>query len=139
MADDPAASRWEIASGKMICEGGFMSILKGVESPADLRSLTPAQLDQLSIEIRASLVDYVTRTGGHLGPNLGVVELTLALHLVFDSPKDPILWDTGHQTYVHKMITGRAGDFDSLRQEGGLSGYPSRAESIHDVIENSHA
>ena len=123
----------------MICEGGFMSILKGVESPADLRSLTPLQLDQLAIEIRTSLVDYVTRTGGHLGPNLGVVELTLALHLVFDSPKDPILWDTGHQTYVHKMITGRAGDFDSLRQEGGLSGYPSRAESIHDVIENSHA
>ncbi|MEY4899867.1 MAG: hypothetical protein RI895_289 [Actinomycetota bacterium] len=116
-----------------------MSILKGVESPADLRTLTPAQLDQLSIEIRGSLVDYVTRTGGHLGPNLGVVELTLALHLVFDSPKDPILWDTGHQTYVHKMITGRAGDFNSLRQEGGLSGYPSRAESIHDVIENSHA
>jgi 1-deoxy-D-xylulose-5-phosphate synthase len=123
----------------MICEGEFMSILKGVESPADLRSLTPAQLDQLAIEIRASLVDYVTRTGGHLGPNLGVVELTLALHLVFDSPKDPILWDTGHQTYVHKMITGRAGDFNSLRQEGGLSGYPSRAESIHDIIENSHA
>jgi 1-deoxy-D-xylulose-5-phosphate synthase len=123
----------------LICKGGFMSILKGVESPADLRSLTPAQLDQLSIEIRASLVDYVTRTGGHLGPNLGVVELTLALHLVFDSPKDPILWDTGHQTYVHKMITGRSGDFNSLRQEGGLSGYPSRAESIHDVIENSHA
>jgi 1-deoxy-D-xylulose-5-phosphate synthase len=116
-----------------------MSILNGVESPADLRTLTPGQLDLLAIEIRASLVDYVTRTGGHLGPNLGVVELTLALHLVFDSPKDPILWDTGHQTYVHKMITGRAGDFDSLRQEGGLSGYPSRAESIHDVIENSHA
>ena len=116
-----------------------MSILNGVESPADLRTLTPGQLDLLAIEIRASLVDYVTRTGGHLGPNLGVVELTLALHLVFDSPKDPILWDTGHQTYVHKMITGRTGDFDSLRQEGGLSGYPSRAESIHDVIENSHA
>lgn len=125
--------------GEIICEGGFMSILKGVESPADLRSLTPTQLDQLASEIRVSLVDYVTRTGGHLGPNLGVVELTLALHLVFDSPKDPILWDTGHQTYVHKMITGRSGEFDSLRQEGGLSGYPSRAESIHDVIENSHA
>lgn len=116
-----------------------MSILKGVESPSDLRSLTASQLDQLASEIRASLVDYVTRTGGHLGPNLGVVELTLALHLVFDSPKDPILWDTGHQTYVHKMLTGRAGRFDSLRQQGGLSGYPSRAESIHDVIENSHA
>lgn len=116
-----------------------MSILKGVESPGDLRSLTAAQLDQLAGEIRASLVEYVTQTGGHLGPNLGVVELTLALHLVFDSPKDPILWDTGHQTYVHKMLTGRAGRFDSLRQQGGLSGYPSRAESIHDVIENSHA
>jgi 1-deoxy-D-xylulose-5-phosphate synthase len=93
----------------------------------------------LAAEIRIALVEYVTKTGGHLGPNLGVVELTLALHRVFDSPKDPILWDTGHQSYVHKMVTGRANDFDTLRQEGGLSGYPSRAESIHDVIENSHA
>jgi 1-deoxy-D-xylulose-5-phosphate synthase len=104
-----------------------------------LRELTLENLDVLAAEIRAALIDYVTKTGGHLGPNLGVVELTLALHRVFDSPKDPILWDTGHQSYVHKMVTGRASDFETLRQEGGLSGYPSRAESIHDVIENSHA
>jgi 1-deoxy-D-xylulose-5-phosphate synthase len=116
-----------------------MSILSGIKSPSDLKQLTPEQLTKLSQEIRDDLVRYVTKTGGHLGPNLGVVELTLALHRVFDSPKDPILWDTGHQTYVHKMVTGRAQDFQSLRQEGGLSGYPSRAESIHDVIENSHA
>jgi len=104
-----------------------------------LRVLSAENLDALAAEIRIALVDYVTKTGGHLGPNLGVVELTLALHRVFDSPKDPILWDTGHQSYVHKMVTGRANDFETLRQEGGLSGYPSRAESIHDVIENSHA
>ena len=116
-----------------------MTILSGISTPADLRTLSPEQLTTLSQEIRDALVSYVTRTGGHLGPNLGVVELTLALHRVFDSPKDPILWDTGHQSYVHKMVTGRASDFESLRQEGGLSGYPSRAESIHDVIENSHA
>ena len=116
-----------------------MSILSGIKSPSDLKQLTPEQLTKLSQEIRDDLVRYVTKTGGHLGPNLGVVELTLALHRVFDSPKDPILWDTGHQTYVHKMVTGRAKDFQTLRQEGGLSGYPSRAESIHDVIENSHA
>ena len=116
-----------------------MSILSGIKSPSDLKQLTPEQLTKLSQEIRDDLVRYVTKTGGHLGPNLGVVELTLALHRVFDSPKDPILWDTGHQTYVHKMVTGRAQDFQTLRQEGGLSGYPSRAESIHDVIENSHA
>ena len=116
-----------------------MSILSGIKSPSDLKQLTPEQLTKLSQEIRDDLVRHVTKTGGHLGPNLGVVELTLALHRVFDSPKDPILWDTGHQTYVHKMVTGRAQDFQTLRQEGGLSGYPSRAESIHDVIENSHA
>jgi 1-deoxy-D-xylulose-5-phosphate synthase len=104
-----------------------------------LRELSLEKLDVLAAEIRAALIGYVTKTGGHLGPNLGVVELTLALHRVFDSPKDPILWDTGHQSYVHKMVTGRANDFETLRQEGGLSGYPSRAESIHDVIENSHA
>ena len=104
-----------------------------------MRTLSAENLDALAAEIRVALVDYVTKTGGHLGPNLGVVELTLALHRVFDSPKDPILWDTGHQSYVHKMVTGRANDFETLRQEGGLSGYPSRAESIHDVIENSHA
>ena len=116
-----------------------MAFLPGIKSPSDLRLLSPENLDVLAVEIRTALVDYVTKTGGHLGPNLGVVELTLALHRVFDSPKDPILWDTGHQSYVHKMVTGRSDDFETLRQEGGLSGYPSRAESIHDVIENSHA
>ena len=116
-----------------------MAFLPGINSPSDLRALSEENLDALAAEIRVALIDYVTKTGGHLGPNLGVVELTLALHRVFDSPKDPILWDTGHQSYVHKMVTGRASDFDTLRQEGGLSGYPSRAESIHDVIENSHA
>jgi 1-deoxy-D-xylulose-5-phosphate synthase len=116
-----------------------VAFLPGINSPNDLRTLSAENLEALAAEIRVALVDYVTKTGGHLGPNLGVVELTLALHRVFDSPKDPILWDTGHQSYVHKMVTGRANDFDTLRQEGGLSGYPSRAESIHDVIENSHA
>jgi 1-deoxy-D-xylulose-5-phosphate synthase len=116
-----------------------VAFLPGINSPSDLRALSAENLDALAAEIRTALVDYVTKTGGHLGPNLGVVELTLALHRVFDSPKDPILWDTGHQSYVHKMVTARANDFDTLRQEGGLSGYPSRAESIHDVIENSHA
>jgi 1-deoxy-D-xylulose-5-phosphate synthase len=116
-----------------------VAFLPGITSPSDLRVLSAENLDALAAEIRIALVDYVTKTGGHLGPNLGVVELTLALHRVFDSPKDPILWDTGHQSYVHKMVTGRANDFETLRQEGGLSGYPSRAESIHDVIENSHA
>ena len=116
-----------------------MAFLPGINSPSDLRILSAENLEALAAEIRIALVEYVTKTGGHLGPNLGVVELTLALHRVFDSPKDPILWDTGHQSYVHKMVTGRANDFETLRQEGGLSGYPSRAESIHDVIENSHA
>ena len=119
--------------------GKTVAFLPGITSPSDLRVLSAENLDALAAEIRIALVDYVTKTGGHLGPNLGVVELTLALHRVFDSPKDPILWDTGHQSYVHKMVTGRANDFETLRQEGGLSGYPSRAESIHDVIENSHA
>jgi 1-deoxy-D-xylulose-5-phosphate synthase len=119
--------------------GKTVAFLPGITSPSDLRVLSTENLDALAAEIRIALVDYVTKTGGHLGPNLGVVELTLALHRVFDSPKDPILWDTGHQSYVHKMVTGRANDFETLRQEGGLSGYPSRAESIHDVIENSHA
>jgi 1-deoxy-D-xylulose-5-phosphate synthase len=116
-----------------------VAFLPGINSPSDLRSLSAENLETLAQEIRVALVDYVSKTGGHLGPNLGVVELSLALHRVFDSPKDPILWDTGHQAYVHKMVTGRANDFSTLRQEGGLSGYPSRAESIHDVIENSHA
>ncbi|MGI9197757.1 MAG: 1-deoxy-D-xylulose-5-phosphate synthase [Candidatus Nanopelagicales bacterium] len=116
-----------------------MSLLEGIDSPADLRRVPEEDLPALAAEIRAFLVDRVSRTGGHLGPNLGVVELTLALHRVFDSPRDVILWDTGHQSYVHKMVTGRREDFSGLRQEGGLSGYPSRAESPHDVIENSHA
>ena len=98
-----------------------------------------AQLEKLSEEIRRFLVEKVSKTGGHLGPNLGVVELTLAIHRAFDSPRDVVLFDTGHQSYVHKIITGRAADFDGLRQRGGIAGYPNRAESEHDVIENSHA
>jgi 1-deoxy-D-xylulose-5-phosphate synthase len=116
-----------------------VGVLDGIDSPADLRALSPEQLEVLAEEIRGFLVEKVSRTGGHLGPNLGVVELTLALHRVFDSPDDVLLWDTGHQAYVHKIVTGRREGFDHLRQEGGLSGYPSRAESPHDVIENSHA
>lgn len=109
-----------------------------ISSPKDLKRLSPVQREELAEEIRQFLVENVSRTGGHLGPNLGVVELTIALHTVFDSPSDVILFDTGHQTYVHKILTGRT-DFTSLRQKDGLSGYPSRSESEHDVIENSHA
>ena len=98
-----------------------------------------SQLAALATEIRDALVPTCSRTGGHLGPNLGVVELTMAIHRVFDSPRDRVVFDTGHQAYVHKMLTGRAGGFDKLRQEGGLSGYPSQAESEHDIVENSHA
>ena len=116
-----------------------MGLLEGIGSAADLRAVPDEGLPGLADEIRAFLVDRVSATGGHLGPNLGVVELTLAMHRVFDSPRDVILWDTGHQAYVHKMLTGRWQDFAALRKEGGLSGYPSRAESPHDVIENSHA
>ncbi|MDQ1600753.1 MAG: 1-deoxy-D-xylulose-5-phosphate synthase [Actinomycetota bacterium] len=116
-----------------------MGVLDSIHGPRDLRRLDRTQLDELAEEIREFLVRSVSRTGGHLGPNLGAVELTLALHRVFDSPYDRILWDTGHQAYVHKIVTGRAAGFDRLRQKGGLSGYPSRAESEHDVIENSHA
>jgi 1-deoxy-D-xylulose-5-phosphate synthase len=114
-------------------------LLAGIDGPADLRGLGRAELDGLAAEIRRTLVDTVTTTGGHLGPSLGVVELTLALHRVFDSPGDPIVWDTGHQAYVHKLLTGRQAGFPSLRRPGGLSGYPSRAESPHDWVENSHA
>ncbi|MEU8425573.1 1-deoxy-D-xylulose-5-phosphate synthase [Micromonospora sp. NPDC048835] len=113
-------------------------MLTDIHTPEDLKELTPAELTSLSAEIRDFLVTAVTRTGGHLGPNLGVVELTIALHRVFDSPHDSLLWDTGHQAYVHKLLTGRQ-DFSLLRQRGGLSGYPSREESDHDIIENSHA
>ncbi|HET7529580.1 MAG TPA: 1-deoxy-D-xylulose-5-phosphate synthase [Mycobacteriales bacterium] len=113
--------------------------MPSISSPADVKRLDRGQLEALAAEIRDHLVTSVARTGGHLGPNLGVVELTIALHRVFDSPQDVLLWDTGHQAYVHKMLTGRADRFDSLRQAGGLSGYPSQEESEHDVIENSHA
>src|SRR6478609_6848086 len=108
-------------------------------SPARLRAMSPAELTALAGEIRELLVTQTAKRGGHLGPNLGIVELTIALHLVFDSPVDPVLFDTGHQAYVHKVLTGRADRFDRLRTRGGLSGYPSRAESEHDWIENSHA
>ncbi|GAB3821579.1 1-deoxy-D-xylulose-5-phosphate synthase [Tessaracoccus terricola] len=116
-----------------------MSLLDTVRTPKDLRALSKRQLILLADEIRSFLVTKVSRTGGHLGPNLGVVELTLGLHRVFDSPNDPIIFDTGHQSYVHKILTGRRDGFDELRQSGGLSGYPSRAESEHDWVENSHA
>jgi 1-deoxy-D-xylulose-5-phosphate synthase len=114
-------------------------LLEGISGPADLRRLSLEQLEDLATEIRQLIVERVTANGGHLGSNLGVVELTLALHRVFDSPRDILLWDTGHQAYVHKIVTGRWRDFEHLRQPGGLSGYPNRAESGHDWIENSHA
>ncbi|MSO43215.1 MAG: 1-deoxy-D-xylulose-5-phosphate synthase [Candidatus Planktophila sp.] len=114
-------------------------MLEAIKSPADLTGLSAVQLSELSEEIRSFLIEKVSKTGGHLGPNLGVVELTIAIHRVFDSPKDVILFDTGHQSYVHKILTGRVDSFDQLRQRGGISGYPNRAESAHDVIENSHA
>jgi 1-deoxy-D-xylulose-5-phosphate synthase len=114
-------------------------LLDSITQPSDLRALTYEQLDELAGEIRQLIIEAVTASSGHLGSNLGVVELTLAVHRVFDSPRDILLWDTGHQAYVHKIVTGRARDFATLRQAGGLSGYPSRAESDHDWIENSHA
>ena len=113
-------------------------MLEDVHGPQDLRRLNPEELTALAAEIRETLVHSVSKTGGHLGPNLGVVELTIAMHRVFDSPRDPIVFDTGHQSYVHKLLTGRR-DFSSLRSRGGVSGYPSRAESEHDIVENSHA
>jgi 1-deoxy-D-xylulose-5-phosphate synthase len=116
-----------------------VALLETIGGPDDLKRLDSAQLEPLALEIRNFLVTSVARTGGHLGPNLGAVELTIALHRVFDSPRDRILWDTGHQAYVHKILTGRQGGFATLRQQGGLSGYPNRRESEHDVIENSHA
>ncbi|MDT0201399.1 1-deoxy-D-xylulose-5-phosphate synthase [Nocardioides sp. AE5] len=116
-----------------------MSYLASISTPRDLRALEPDQLAELAEEIRDLLIRTVATNTGHLGPNLGVVELTLAIHRVFDSPRDKIVFDTGHQSYVHKLVTGRADRFDTLRREGGLSGYPSRAESEHDLVENSHA
>ena len=115
-----------------------MTLLDSIAGPDDVKAFDPSELDQLAQEIREFLVASVSRTGGHLGPNLGVVELSIALHRVFDSPQDTIVFDTGHQSYVHKLITGRH-DFGRLRMKGGLSGYPSRSESEHDVVENSHA
>ena len=116
-----------------------MSLLRGIRDPDDVRALSIDQIPELAREIRAFLVEKVSATGGHLGPNLGVVELTIALHRIFRSPQDVMVWDTGHQAYIHKMLTGRIEEFDQLRQQGGLSGYPSRTESVHDVVENSHA
>ena len=110
-------------------------MLEHIAGPQDLKNLSQDQLSLLASEIR----DVLVETGGHLGPNLGVVELTIALHRLFDSPKDKLIFDTGHQSYVHKLLTGRYPEFGSLRQEGGLSGYPSRKESKHDLVENSHA
>ncbi|WP_235538743.1 1-deoxy-D-xylulose-5-phosphate synthase, partial [Nocardioides sp. Root240] len=116
-----------------------MPVLESISHPRDLRALSEDELTQLAAEIRDLMIRTVATNSGHLGPNLGVVELTLAIHRVFDSPRDKIVFDTGHQSYVHKLVTGRAGDFGTLRREGGLSGYPSQAESEHDIVENSHA
>jgi len=114
-------------------------LLRTIRSPQDLRALPPEKLPELAGEIRSFLIEHVSQTGGHLGPNLGVVELTIAAHRAFESPRDPIVFDTGHQSYVHKILTGRQELFPTLRQRGGLSGYPNRAESEHDWVENSHA
>jgi 1-deoxy-D-xylulose-5-phosphate synthase len=114
-------------------------LLSAISSPQDLRDLTTDQLKELSLEIRSFLIEHVCQTGGHLGPNLGVIELTVAVHRVFDSPRDPIIFDTGHQSYVHKILTGRQDQFPTLRQRNGLSGYPSPEESDHDWVANSHA
>jgi 1-deoxy-D-xylulose-5-phosphate synthase len=116
-----------------------VTLLEHIDGPEDLKQLSQDQVGKLATEIRDVLVETVTRTAGHLGPNLGVVELTIAMHRVFDSPRDRIIFDTGHQSYVHKLLTGRLKDFGTLRQPGGLSGYPSRKESEHDLVENSHA
>ncbi|HUY96489.1 MAG TPA: 1-deoxy-D-xylulose-5-phosphate synthase [Verrucomicrobiae bacterium] len=126
-------------TGTGAAPGGAEPILGRVTGPADCRRLTRSECQELAQEIRDVLIETVTRTGGHLGPNLGIVELTLALHRVFDSPVDALIFDTGHQAYVHKLITGRRPRFESLRQRDGLSGYPSRSESDHDWVENSHA
>ncbi|MFC7308930.1 1-deoxy-D-xylulose-5-phosphate synthase [Streptomyces monticola] len=125
-----APTRDQITAFPLLCEA---------DSPKALRSFDEDQLTELATEIREFLLEKVTAVGGHLGPNLGMVELTLALHRVFDSPHDTLVFDTGHQAYVHKLLTGRAADFDQLRQGGGLSGYPSQSESEHDLVENSHA
>ena len=132
---DPRVHRVTTYSG---CLPKGATLLERIKSPRDVRALSLEQCQELAGEIREYLVDSVSRTGGHLGPNLGVVELTIGLHRVFESPHDSIVFDTGHQAYVHKLLTGRT-DFSTLRSRGGLSGYPARAESEHDVVENSHA
>ena len=114
-------------------------MIESIKSPEDIKGLSQEELISLAQEIRTFLIEKVSKSGGHLGPNLGVVELTMAIHRIFDSPRDVVLFDTGHQSYVHKIVTGRAGEFDRLRQRGGIAGYPNRSESEHDVIENSHA
>lgn len=114
-------------------------MIESIKGPEDIKALSQNELVALAAQIRSFLIEKVSKTGGHLGPNLGVVELTMAIHRTFDSPRDVVLFDTGHQSYVHKIITGRAGEFDLLRQRGGIAGYPNRSESEHDVIENSHA
>ena len=114
-------------------------MIESIKSPDDIKGLSQEELISLAQEIRTFLIEKVSKSGGHLGPNLGVVELTMAIHRVFDSPRDVVLFDTGHQSYVHKIVTGRASEFDLLRQRGGIAGYPNRSESAHDVIENSHA
>ncbi len=116
-----------------------MTLLESISGPRDLKALSPDELPALASEIRDFLIEAVSRNGGHLGPNLGVVELTIALHRVFDSPADRIVFDTGHQAYVHKVLTGRQDGFARLKQRGGVSGYPNQAESEHDIVENSHA
>ena len=116
-----------------------MTLLECIKGPEDLKGLSQDQLTRLAGEIRDLLIETTVRNGGHLGPNLGVVELTIAIHRVFDSPRDKVVFDTGHQAYVHKLLTGRVAQFGTLKQYGGLTGYPSRAESEHDLVENSHA
>lgn len=116
-----------------------MKYLPRIKSPSDVARLSTAELEELATEIRSFLIDKVSKSGGHLGPNLGIVELTIAIHRVFESPRDVVVFDTGHQSYVHKILTGRAPGFEKLRQRGGIAGYPNRRESEHDVIENSHA
>ena len=116
-----------------------LGLLQSINSPQDLKKIPASQIPALAKEVREFLIDRVSKTGGHLGPNLGVVELTIAIHRVFDSPKDSIIWDTGHQSYVHKMFTGRLDQFSELRKKDGISGYPARSESDHDIVENSHA
>src|SRR6188472_4483327 len=116
-----------------------MGVLDKIAGPHDLRGLSDKELETLASEIRDRLITSCAPVGGHLGPNLGVVELTMAIHRVFDSPRDRVVWDTGHQAYVHKLVTGRVAEFGTLRREGGMSGYPSQTESEHDIVENSHA